>query len=145
MVVTSIGGKIAFPFYGYYNATKHALEASFESLWYETQKSGVRIKIVEPGFVRTNFVAKGLKTGSTPIPRLNRAFQRLARNIQESPHGSTPEKIAEQLLSIAKGNSNRLRYTSGYLSSLVFLQNLLPESIFHWLISGSTLSDQEIP
>ncbi|NCX48781.1 MAG: SDR family NAD(P)-dependent oxidoreductase, partial [Gammaproteobacteria bacterium] len=61
MVNTSIGGRMAFPYFGYYNATKHALEASYESLWYECRESNIRIKIIEPGFTQTNFATHGMQ------------------------------------------------------------------------------------
>ena len=49
---------MAFPFYGYYHASKHALEGLFESLWYELESSAVRVHLIEPGFTRTDFVGR---------------------------------------------------------------------------------------
>ena len=46
MVNTSIGGRMACPYFGYYNSTKHALEASYEALWYECIDSAIQVQIV---------------------------------------------------------------------------------------------------
>ena len=71
MINTSIGGRMAFPYFGYYNATKHALEASYEALWYECLGSNIKIKIIEPGFTQTRFATHGMQmSGETsPPPR----------------------------------------------------------------------------
>ncbi|MDC0379990.1 SDR family NAD(P)-dependent oxidoreductase [Litorivicinus sp.] len=68
MVNTSIGGRMAFPYFGYYNATKHALEASYEALWYECLDSAIQIKIIEPGFTQTQFATHGMQTSGEQSP-----------------------------------------------------------------------------
>lgn len=110
VTVTSIGGRIAFPFYGYYNATKHALEASVEALWFETQNTDVRIKIVEPGFVRTDFVSRSQKLGEIDVPRLKVAFKSLQKMTQSNTAGSTPDIIAKIIFKAAISRSKKLRY-----------------------------------
>jgi NAD(P)-dependent dehydrogenase (short-subunit alcohol dehydrogenase family) len=49
--VTSVEGKVAAPLSGAYCATKHALEALSESLAFEVGHFGVRVVIVEPGYI----------------------------------------------------------------------------------------------
>ena len=49
--VTSVEGKVAAPLSGTYCATKHALEALSESLAFEVRPFGVRVVIVEPGYI----------------------------------------------------------------------------------------------
>ena len=54
----SIAGFLAKPAEGFYSATKHALEAYADVLRLELAPFGVRVALVEPGFVRTNFASK---------------------------------------------------------------------------------------
>ena len=49
--VTSVEGRVAAPLSGPYCATKHALEALSESLAFEVGHFGVRVVIVEPGYI----------------------------------------------------------------------------------------------
>jgi len=49
--VTSVEGRVAAPLAGGYCGTKHALEALSESLAFEVGHFGVRVVIVEPGYI----------------------------------------------------------------------------------------------
>jgi NAD(P)-dependent dehydrogenase (short-subunit alcohol dehydrogenase family) len=62
--VSSVQGRIPTPLEGAYAASKHALEAISETLHYELGHFGIRVVIVEPGYV-----APGMKdAGSHPGP-----------------------------------------------------------------------------
>jgi len=49
--ISSVAGHVAQPLSGYYAATKHALEAISEALYVELAHFGVRVVVVEPGFI----------------------------------------------------------------------------------------------
>ncbi|MGH2374079.1 MAG: SDR family oxidoreductase [bacterium] len=51
--ISSVGGKIAFPFLGAYVASKHALEAASDALRRELAMYGIDVIVIEPGSVRT--------------------------------------------------------------------------------------------
>ena len=53
--ISSIGGKITFPLGSLYHGTKFAIEGISEALSYEMEQIGVRVKIVEPGMIATDF------------------------------------------------------------------------------------------
>jgi short-subunit dehydrogenase len=53
--VSSMGGKIVFPGGGYYHATKHAVEAISDALRYEVAGFGVKVVVIEPGLIKTQF------------------------------------------------------------------------------------------
>lgn len=55
--VTSLAGRIVFPFFGIYSASKFALEALAESYRYELAALEVDSVIVEPGPFGTNLIA----------------------------------------------------------------------------------------
>ncbi|MBV8225483.1 MAG: SDR family NAD(P)-dependent oxidoreductase, partial [Verrucomicrobia bacterium] len=53
--ISSVGGFVTVPGFGYYHATKFALEGLSETLAQETRSFGIRVTIVVPGATRTNF------------------------------------------------------------------------------------------
>ena len=56
--VSSIGGLVASPGMGYYNATKFAVEGLSEALAAELAPLGIRVTIIEPGPFRTDFLGR---------------------------------------------------------------------------------------
>ncbi|HUK35244.1 MAG TPA: SDR family oxidoreductase [Vicinamibacterales bacterium] len=67
--VTSIAGRMVFPFFGAYCASKWALDALSESMRYELASQGVDVAIVEPGFFHTQLFAHA--TSSADVARAN--------------------------------------------------------------------------
>jgi NAD(P)-dependent dehydrogenase (short-subunit alcohol dehydrogenase family) len=60
--VTSIAGRMVFPFFGAYCASKWALDALTESMRYELASQGVDVAIVEPGFFHTQLFAHATRS-----------------------------------------------------------------------------------
>lgn len=58
--ISSIGGKMTFPLGVLYHGTKFAVEGISESLKYELEQFGGKIKIVEPGAIATDFIGRSL-------------------------------------------------------------------------------------
>jgi NAD(P)-dependent dehydrogenase (short-subunit alcohol dehydrogenase family) len=52
--ISSVNGRLSFPFTGLYNASKFAVEAVADCLRVELRPSGVRVVLVEPGVVDTD-------------------------------------------------------------------------------------------
>src|SRR6185295_4228256 len=55
--VTSLAGRVAPPFDGFYSATKFGVEGLSEALHYEVGHFGIRVVLIEPGVFETNFGA----------------------------------------------------------------------------------------
>src|SRR5258708_7674729 len=53
--VASMGGRITFPLYRLYHATKWAVEGFREALQFEVKEFNIKIKIIEPGPIKTDF------------------------------------------------------------------------------------------
>ncbi len=58
--VSSVSGRIPAPILGAYHASKYALEALSDALRMEVEPFGVRVVIVEPGTIRTEFASRAL-------------------------------------------------------------------------------------
>ena len=55
--ISSIGGQMTFALGSLYHGTKFAVEGISESLHYEMKEIGVKVKIIEPGFIETDLGA----------------------------------------------------------------------------------------
>jgi short-subunit dehydrogenase len=53
--ITSMGGRIAISCQSVYHGTKFALEGLSESIQYELEPFGIKIILIEPGAVSSNF------------------------------------------------------------------------------------------
>lgn len=62
--VSSIGARLSNPLLGYYHATKYAMTAWAEAMRVETGRSGIRVHMIEPGMVNTDFPKATRITGS---------------------------------------------------------------------------------
>jgi len=62
--VSSVGGRVTFPFFGAYHASKYALEALSDALRAELRSFGVHVALVEPGPIRSQFSERAF--GSLP-------------------------------------------------------------------------------
>lgn len=113
--VSSSIGAAALAMYGGYCATKFAVEAMSEAMWYELAPFDVAVNVIRPGLVSTPFGAK-------------KAAQRLARIQPDSPYAdrvdtpsppglmnkiTTPEQVAEVLQQIIENPRLRFRWTCG--------------------------------
>ena len=144
MVNTSIGGRMAFPYFGYYNATKHALEASYESLWHECRDSNIQIKIIEPGFTQTNFATHGMQISGETSPYHSKGLSWLAKSMQEGTTATPPTDVAKVIVCALFDEKSKLRYHAGKHSrSLLLMRKLLPDSWFQALIGKAILRGQE--
>jgi len=65
--LSSIGGVVASPGMGYYNATKFAVEGLSEALAGEVAPLGIRVTIIEPGPFRTDFLGRSGVVAKTRI------------------------------------------------------------------------------
>ena len=106
--ISSVGGRLTFPLFSTYHATKFALEGLTESLQYELQGHGIRVKLIEPGGTATDF---GNNMVQTPHP----AYQALMDGFNKTWEKATanlpgPEKVAQTIYRAATDGSARLRY-----------------------------------
>jgi NAD(P)-dependent dehydrogenase (short-subunit alcohol dehydrogenase family) len=112
--VTSLGGRLTFPFYTTYNASKWAMEGYSEGLWHELKPFGIRVKAIEPGYVDTRIFKKALGEGAAPpidvdspyAPYL-RSMDHFSRTVDKQ---STPAEAADEVYAAIADPSDRLRY-----------------------------------
>ncbi len=124
--ISSIGGRLTFPLGSAYHATKWAVEGLTESLQYELSPHNIRVKLVEPSGIRTDFVSRGMVRSEHPayaewVEGLGRYFDRT------NPRLPGPGKVAKTIYRAATDGSRRLRYPVHH-QPLMLLHALLPDA-----------------
>ena len=114
--LSSVAGHISAPFTGAYSASKHALEALSEALWFELRRFGVRVALVEPGGFETNF---GANVIVEPAYGQDSPYRPLAARFNEAMSGfragppQNPQEIADIILALATERDPKLRHLAG--------------------------------
>ena len=114
--ISSIGGKMALPLSSPYIGTKFAVEGLSESIAYDLEPFGIKVVIIEPGAIKTNFdtgmiVAKKNQDPSSPYYDKMQKFEKSMGAIVQ---GGTPaSKVAQVILGAVTTSNPNLRYTVG--------------------------------
>ncbi|MBZ5604871.1 MAG: SDR family oxidoreductase [Acidobacteriia bacterium] len=112
--ISSVGGVATFPFYSLYHGTKWAVEGFSESLNFELNQFGIRVKLVEPGAIKTDFAGRSLdvmtKDGLTAYDDLMKKFR---ESWAAGRQWSSPEMVAGVIYQAATDGSDQLRYIAG--------------------------------
>lgn len=115
--ISSIGGKMTFPMMPLYHSTKFAVEGFSESLHWELAQIGVKVKIVEPGGVATDFGTRSLdmqhNESLTEYNEFVGNFMTAMQTAMNPETMSKPELIADVIFNAATDGTNTLRYTAG--------------------------------
>jgi NAD(P)-dependent dehydrogenase (short-subunit alcohol dehydrogenase family) len=125
VTTTSIGGLVTFPFNSVYHATKWGLEGWSESLAFELQPFGIRVKTVAPGGIATDFASRSLVLSMHPayaasIATVMGAFTNPERRAQ----GSTAELIAQTVYEAATDETDRVTFVAGEDAKATYAQRL---------------------
>ena len=113
--ISSIGGKMTFPLGTLYHGTKFAVEGLSEALHFELEPIGVKIKIVEPGMIKTDFGGRSFDfTNDEKLEEYQVTVNALAQAFAAAgAGGSEPDVVAEVIYTAATDGSSTLRYTAG--------------------------------
>ncbi len=113
--ISSIGGQITFPLGSLYHGTKFAVEGLSEALHYEMEAVGVRVKIVEPGLIETDFSGRsGDYVGDPSIEEYQKVMDAMVASMQNNAlPPSPPELVAEVIWTAVTDGTGQLRYRAG--------------------------------
>ena len=113
--VSSVAGRIAFPVSSAYASTKFALEGLSESMRYEVEPFGIKVVLVEPGVIRTNFVnAIVTPKAFSPNSPYAQMMQRVAAGFGSKMEQATPpEEVAKVILKAVIAENPEPRYLVG--------------------------------
>ena len=114
--ISSGAGQVGFPGISAYVSTKFAIEGFSESLTYELLPYGIKVVIIEPGVIKTNFFRNckvsehSVKKNSTYSPSLDK-FQRNIEIMQE--HATSPTDVAKVIIQVLGNSEPKQRYIVG--------------------------------
>ena len=140
--IASIGGRMAFPFWSLYHSTKWAVEGFSDSLQYELEAYHIRVKIIEPGPIKTDFYSRSMdKQSLNPAsPYYALASRVLPRMDAYGEKGASPDRVAETIFLAATDHSNRLRYSPDFQGGLFLkLRRCLPDRLFSYFLRKGML------
>jgi NAD(P)-dependent dehydrogenase (short-subunit alcohol dehydrogenase family) len=126
LMISSVAGLVSPPTYGAYSSSKHALEGLSNALRLELYPFGIRVVLIEPGYIATNFqqTAKDLaqpyaeKAAASPYQKI---YEGAWKGANKGRGGSrtTPEDCARVMLEAIEAPNPRVRYGVTPLASLV--------------------------
>jgi NADP-dependent 3-hydroxy acid dehydrogenase YdfG len=149
--VSSMGGRIVFPSGAFYHATKHAVEALSDALRLEVAALGIDVIVIQPGPVRTQYLANVETAGSDRPPATGDAVDPYApwmiditttneRAYEDGPMSrlvSAAEDVAAVITKAATTRRPRPRYAVGPMSrGLMSGRRLLPDQVWDAFIKS---------
>jgi NADP-dependent 3-hydroxy acid dehydrogenase YdfG len=112
--ISSIGGKMAFALGSLYHGTKFAVEGISESLHYEMSQVGVKVKLVEPGMIATDFGGRSFDFQAVDIADYQPIIGALMKQWQNPENTASPASlVAEVIYTAVTDDSEQLRYRAG--------------------------------
>jgi NAD(P)-dependent dehydrogenase (short-subunit alcohol dehydrogenase family) len=106
--VSSVAGRVVFPLSGTYSATKFALEALSEAMYYELSHFGIRVVVVEPGETATAWAANEEWHGADAPPYDNLFQQMYGDRSYDGTPG--PEIVAAEIIAAIESDDALLRW-----------------------------------
>lgn len=139
--ISSTAGVLAMPTMASYSASKHALTGASEALWYEAIPFGIKVHLVELGFVNSSsFENVVLSEKARLSSLLNGPHAEYYKSMEPmisffmrmTP--SSPQKIAARIHKVINVRPHKLRVAATFdVWLFAMARRLLPSKMFHWL------------
>ena len=140
--ISSVAGRLVSAGHGVYAATKYALEALSEAVAIETKRFGIRVIVIEPGFILTPLLDKagGVEIGDGPYAPHLRRMQVLYKNARG---GADPPNVVAEVIADALVDPNpRFRYLAGEGAPPV-INGRARVTDEEWIDLGREMTDEE--
>lgn len=142
--ISSVVGRLAIPFFGPYNATKHAIEAFSDALRNELRAFGIDVVLIEPGAINTGFgeaERQSLEAHAgpgSPYAELIRKLVAFQKDMH--PNAAKPEVAAKAIVRAVEAKRPRARYVVPLLPNraLIALAQFLPTEASDAVIQSIT-------
>ena len=114
--VSSINGQVAFPVISAYASTKFATEGLSESIAYELEPFGIKVVLIEPGPVGSNFMKGSIlpKRALDPQSPYSELVQNVnAKITSQHENATSPEEVAKIIVQAILTEKPEFRYLVG--------------------------------
>lgn len=130
--VGSMAGVFGIPFQAMYSATKAAINSFAFSLRNELHSYNIKVAVLMPNDVKTNFSRKTDLTGSDVYPTMQPAIEQMER---DEAKGLSAQAVARKVVRATMRSRVGLYYTSDFMSDVeCLLQRLLPTSTAAYVV-----------
>lgn len=140
--ISSILGLVCLPYRGAYNASKYALEALTDTMRLELKKTGIKISLIEPGPIESEFRINALKmfhkyidiTRSAHQEHYTQVLQRLEA-IENVAFTLPAEAVLKKTVHALRSEKPKIRYkVTVPATGLSILKRVFPDRWFDLLI-----------
>ena len=136
--VSSINGRIAFPVISAYVGTKFAIEGLSESIAYELEPFGIKVILIEPGAIGSNFMKGSVlpKRALDPQSPYSELVQKFSvKTSSQHDNATQPEEVAKTIFQAISIEKPEFRYVVGNDAvSLLQARKNMPYSEFQKMI-----------
>jgi len=123
VTVGSLSGKVAAPYGGIYAASKHAVEALSDALYYEVHPFGIRVVLIDPGGFETEITNNSGParrfTESSAYIELERRFAEASAKLPGGGERADAQTVAEAIVNAAEARQPKRRYLVGQDAELI--------------------------
>ncbi len=142
--VSSIGGRMVFPFGGVYQATKFAVEALSDAMRAELASFGIQVILIEPGPIETGFMDAAnhalapIQTKASAFTEAMDTYSHAMKQTYRIAPG--PEVVTKAIVRAVEARRPRARYVMPFQSRvMVFLyEHILPtwvvDAAYIWIL-----------
>ena len=131
--ISSGAGRFGYPGGSAYVSTKFAIEGLSKSMAYELEPFGIKVVLVEPGVIRTNFVngIVAAKKSQDPNSPYSQIMQKMAASFEPMlKNGSSADVVAKVVLNAVTSENPSPKYLAG-------------KDIETWMEAKRSMSDEE--
>ena len=140
--ITSIGGKFAGPFGGWYHASKFALEGLSDSLRNEVKPFGIDVIVIEPGAIKTEWGNIAMDNLRKVSGNENSAYKKGALGFAKSVEkleskSSDPKVIVDLICKAIEAKNPKARYAGGFMAKpTLFMRKILSDKLLDKVIKS---------
>lgn len=131
--ISSGAGRFGYPMGSAYVSTKFAIEGLSESLSFEVEPFGIKVILIEPGMIRTNFSSASVLAKKSLDP--NSPYARIMKNMEKGikqllENASSSQLVANITFEAISSDKPRLRYLAG-------------KDVEQWIEAKKKMTDEE--
>jgi short-subunit dehydrogenase len=137
--IGSVAGKVARPLSSIYDSTKHALEALTDGLRGELKPFGIRVTLIRPGFILTEFVdaanaaSVAVVAQAGPYAPFYKGYQDSTKSMRRI--AGQPDDIAQLVEKALTSDHPAPRYNGPFHAKIIlFLKWLLPDRALAFIV-----------
>ncbi|UNK29966.1 oxidoreductase [Serratia plymuthica] len=140
--IGSILGIVPLPYVALYAASKHAIEGYSGSLDHELRTQGIRVSVIEPAYIKTQFEANNIEPDAK-LEEYEIIRAKLAKVVSKAmAEAESPEVVADVVVKAAQTLQPKLRYTAGKLAGrLNFLLRFAPVKLLDKVVRNNLQLD----